>query len=375
MAADQAPSVAAPAEDELVEAELQRARSGRRRGRARIIGIIVSIAVIGVVFAVVLPKIAGYREVWDVVKTLTWEWIVALLAVTLINLLSNAPPWMAALPGLGFVNALRVTMAASALSLVAPGGTAVGMATQFGMLKSWGLEGRPVGLAVALTNIWSQLVKYGFPVIALAGLAAEGGSNRSLELVALIGLIIFVVIVAGFAAGLSSKRSARAVGDRAARAASWSKRLIRKRPVSWSGAEFVRFRSETIELLRRRWHVLTVATLASQLAVFVVLVVSLRAVGVTRVQVSIVEAFAAWSLTRALGSIPITPGGFGIEELVLTGTLVGFGADNAAAVAATLIYRFLTVVPILVLGLLAAGTYKVGKPRVPNGDEAIGAPG
>jgi len=362
VASDGAPPVPMPAEDELVGAELARAQSKRRSGRGRITGVVVSVAVVGVVFAVVLPKIASYREVWEVVKSLTWEWVAALLAVTVINLLSNAPPWMAVLPGLRFLHALRVTLAASALSLVAPGGTAVGMATQFGMLRSWGLEGRPVGLAVALTNIWSQLAKYGFPVVALAALAAEGGKNKTLELVALIGSIILVAIVASFAAGLSSKRSARTVGDTAARAASRLKRLIRKRPVSWSGTDFVRFRTEAIDLLRRRWYVLTIATIASQLAVFIVLVVALRAVGVTRLQVSIVEAFAAWSLTRALGSIPITPGGFGIEELALTGALVGFGADNAEAVAATLIYRFLTVVPILTLGLLAAGTYKLGKP-------------
>ena len=362
MTSDEASPVPMPAEDELVEMELAHAQSKRRRGRARIIGIVVSAAVIGVVFVVVLPKIASYRDVWDVVKTLTWEWVVALVAVTVINVLSNAPPWMAALPGLGYVHALRMTLAASALSQVAPGGTAVGMATEFGMLKSWGLEGRPVGLAVALTNFWSQPVKYGFPVVALAALAAEGGKNKTLDVVALIALIILIAIVTGFAAGLSSKRLARTVGDTAASAATWLKRLIRRHPVGWSGAEFVRFRSEAIDLLRRRWHVLTIATIASQLAVFLVLVVALRAVDVTRVQVSIVEAFAAWSLTRVLGSIPITPGGFGIEELALTGALVGFGADNAAAVAATLIYRFLTVVPILALGLLAAGTYKLGRP-------------
>ena len=180
----------------------------------------------------VLPKIASYRDVWDVVKTLTWEWVVALLAVTVINVLSNAPPWMAALPGLGYVHALRMTLAASAVSQVAPGGTAVGMATEFGMLKSWGLEGRPVGLAVALTNLWSQPAKYGFPVVALAALAAEGGNNKTLDLVALIALIILIAIVAGFAAGLSSKRLARTVGDTAARAATWLKRLIRRRPVA-----------------------------------------------------------------------------------------------------------------------------------------------
>ena len=37
------------------------------------------------------------------------------------------------------------------------------------------------------------------------------------------------------------------------------------------------------------------------------------------------------------------------------------GASNADAVAATLIYRFLTVVPTIVLGLVAAGTWVVGR--------------
>ena len=76
---------------------------------------------------------------------------------------------------------------------------------------------------------------------------------------------------------------------------------------------------------------------------------------------TIVEAFAAWTLARILGAIPITPGGVGFVELGLTGVLVAFGASNAEAVAATLIYRFLTVVPTLVVGLLAAATWKVGQ--------------
>jgi len=360
-------------EDELVRQELERAEKKKRTGRARLVGFGVSAAIIGVVFAYLLPKIANYREVWAVVQTLSWEWIVALVALTIVNVLSNAPPWMAALPGLGFLNALRVTSASSALSLVAPGGTAVAMATQFGMLRSWGLEGRPVGLAVALTNIWGQLITYGFPVIGLAALTAEGGRNTTLDWVALIGLGIFSAIVAGFAIGLSSKRLAKKVGDRAARIVSWLKHLIHRRPVRWTGDEFVRFRAEAIDLLRRRWHWLTLSMLASQFAVFVILVGTLRAVGVKPSEVSVVEAFAAWSLIRALGSIPITPGGFGIEELALTGALVGFGASNAEAVAVTLIYRFLTVVPTLVIGLVAAATYRLGRPKKPV--RAAGEPG
>ena len=50
-------------------------------------------------------------------------------------------------------------------------------------------------------------------------------------------------------------------------------------------------------------------------------------------------------------------------ELGLTGLLVGFGGSNAAVVAAVLVYRFLTLVPTLVLGLLAAATWRRHRPH------------
>ena len=109
---------------------------------------------------------------------------------------------------------------------------------------------------------------------------------------------------------------------------------------------------------QRRWHLLTLATLAGSLSVFVVLLVSLRALQVPSAEVSAVEAFAAWSLARILGSIPITPGGIGIVELSLTAALIGFGGNNAGVVAAVLVFRFLTIVPTLVLGTVAAALWR-----------------
>ena len=85
--------------------------------------------------------------------------------------------------------------------------------------------------------------------------------------------------------------------------------------------------------------------LAGQLTVFLVLLVSLRVLGVSGSEVSAVEAFAAWSLARLLGSIPITPGGLGIVELGLTTALVGFDGDQVEVVAAVLVYRAMTIVP------------------------------
>jgi uncharacterized protein (TIRG00374 family) len=182
------------------------------------------------------------------------------------------------------------------------------------------------------------------------------------EIVALVALAIFVVIVTGFAVGLSSEPLARRIGDRAARATNALSRLLRRAPVKWNGEVFARFRAETIELIRQRWVFLTVATLANHFTVFLVFVASVRGVGISTAHVTLVEAFAAWALARVLGSIPLTPYGVGFVELGLTGALVAFGAGSAEAVAATLIYRFLTAVPTIILGLLAAGTWRIDSP-------------
>jgi uncharacterized protein (TIRG00374 family) len=330
----------------------------------KVAGIVVGIVVVAVVFAYVLPKIADYGEVWAVITSLSWWWILALVGTSAFFVLTDAPPWMTVLPGLSFFHALRMDLAGSALSQVLPGGAAVNAATQFGMLKNWGFEGRPVVLAVSLTTLWNQFVSFGFPVIAVGALALEGGHESALGPVAVAGLVIVALMAGAIVAVLWSPSLARRIGDAAARAVTWIKGVLHKGPVGWTGEDLVRFRAEAIELLRNRWPALTVTTLVNQLAVFAVLVVSLRALGVTRSEVDLVEAFAAWSLVRALGSIPITPGGLGVEEFALSGALVGFGAHNAEAVAATLVYRFMTVVPSVVLGLISVATYNLGKPKL-----------
>ena len=149
---------------------------------------------------------------------------------------------------------------------------------------------------------------------------------------------------------------------------------MRRGPASWTGETFAEFRAEAAGLLRRRWHVLTAATLAGHLTVFLVLLTSLRVFDVPGSDVSVVEAFAAWALVRLLGSIPITPGGLGIVELGLTTALVGFGGDNAEVVTAVLTYRFLTIVPTLVLGLLAGATWKRHHPPAGLDSGSRGAP-
>ncbi len=79
--------LSAEPEDELVQVELENAHRKRRTGRARIIATVASVLIIGGVFAFALPKIANYGDVWGVVKTLSWQWLVVLALATVLNLL------------------------------------------------------------------------------------------------------------------------------------------------------------------------------------------------------------------------------------------------------------------------------------------------
>jgi len=331
--------------------------------KTRIIVGVVSAVVIVAVFAFILPRIADYGAVWGVIKDLDWKEVLLLAVAVLANLATFAPPYMAALPGLDYWRASLITQASTASTYIAPGGAAVGVGVGFAMLRGWGFASASVALAVTLTGVWNQLFMLGAPAVALGLLTAQGGSNTALKTTAAIGLAIFVLALAGFVAALARESFARWLGDRAARIASWGLGVIRRKPVTWDGESLVRFRRQTIGLLRRRWLPLTLATLAGQLTVFVVLVVCLRILGVGEHQVTLTEAFAAWTLVRLLGSIPITPGGIGIVELGLTGALVGFGGANDRVVAAVLLYRVVTIVPTLVLGLIGAALWRRARPE------------
>ena len=222
-------------------------------------------------YVFVLPQFANYSEVWAQVKTLSWEWVAVLLGAVVLNLATFAPPWMAALPGLGYWSAETVTQASTASTYLAPGGPAVGIGISAAMLLAWGFHAEEVALAVTLTGIWNQLAILGFPTLALVLLTLTGGDRTALQSVAAIGLVIFVVVAGGFALALSSRGMARRVGDLAARIVSWGLRLVRRGPVGWSGESLAHFRGQAIGLLRRRWFVLTLATLVGQLSVFLVL--------------------------------------------------------------------------------------------------------
>jgi len=320
--------------------------------------------VIVVALIIFLPRFVSYGELWDVLRSLSWLELSALTVVAAINVLTYGPSLMAALPGIRYRAALAATLAATASTTIAPGGPTVGLGISYLMLRAWGFSRSRITLALGLVTVWTQLVTLSFPPIALVLLWLSGESDPFLETLSIVGLLVMLGGIGTVFVVFRSASVARTLGDAAASIASRALRLVRRGPVGWSGEQFARFRADAISLLRARWHWLTVATYGGHLAVYLVLLVSLRAVGIGGDEVSIAESFAAWSIIRVLGGIPILPNGIGVVEVGLTTALVGFGGDEARVVAAVLVYRFVSVVLPFVAGAIAGALWRRHHPDV-----------
>jgi putative heme transporter len=215
------------------------------------------------------------------------------------------------------------------------------------MYSSWGVPGPDIARAVVVTGVWNTFVKLGMPVVALAILAVTGEAGAGLVTAAFAGVVVLAMAVAVFALMLHSDALARRVGHVLTVVATRVLRLVRRGPVADWGSAAVRFRRDTIGLLRREWLPLTVTTLISHVSLYVVLLVALRDVGVSEQEVSWAEVLGAFAFVRLLTALPITPGGVGVVELGLTAALVVAGGDQAQVVAGVLVFRGLTyLVPV-----------------------------
>jgi uncharacterized membrane protein YbhN (UPF0104 family) len=74
---------------------------------------------------------------------------------------------------------------------------------------------------------------------------------------------------------------------------------------------------------------LTFTTVVSHLALWFVLLLALRHVGVSEQEVSWAEVLAVFAFARLLSAAPITPGGLGVVELALIGGLDAAGKSTA----------------------------------------------
>jgi uncharacterized membrane protein YbhN (UPF0104 family) len=287
---------------------------------------------------------------------ITVPMLIASVALGLVNLATNWPPIVVALPGLRVREAAVANTAGSALSNTVPEGGAVATGVNYAMLRSWGFTIGDSTSEVLVTGTWSQLTKYILLALGLVAVVLQGWAPRWVDWVAL-GLTALVAVALWLLARIL--RSATF----AARLGAWSDRVMARvrRRLTWVpdpglAAGLPLFRTQMVGLLRLCWGRLTVTMVLSQLTVVLVLGLCVRMQGLDRSTISWAVILVAWGLVTFASLLIPTPGGLGVAEVVLVGVL-GYGlpeSDQPAVLAAVLLYRLATFLVPIPIGL---GTY------------------
>ena len=175
------------------------------------------------------------------------------------------------------------------------------------------------------------------PVLAIPAVLLGVAVPERLWQAGLVGIAVFIALLAIGATLLASDRAVAGSGARGSdRHAAAAAQAAARRPAASAGPT-----SATSCAARSgaRWWEAVAGASGRWLFDWLTLVTALAAVGQHPRPTLILLSFCAAQL---LAQIPITPGGLGVVEAGLTGTLVLIGVPAGAAAVATLAYRLVS---------------------------------
>jgi putative heme transporter len=333
----------------------------------RIGGTVLSVAVVAFIFLAVIPQIANYRDAWGAIGKMSPGWWVAIAAAAVINLAAGVWGFQAALPRLRYRHGFMEMQASTAVATTVPAGGALALGLTYRMFGSFGFSNVAISTAVVTTGVWNLGVKFGLPIVAVALLAVTGQRTGGVVGAALGGVLAMAVSGTVLWLVFRDEASARRIGRLGDRILNWLLHFARKSESHRVEQAAVHFRDQTIDIVHQRGWLLTGAVLASQFAVFVLVLFCVRAAGIPASQVSFLAVLLSFSISRLAGALPITPGGLGSVDAAFTGMLIAFGAKSSDALAADLVWRATTYFPPIFIGIvtylvwkrgLAKGTYQ-----------------
>jgi putative heme transporter len=253
---------------------------------------------------------------------------------------------------------LRVQLSTLGFSHVAPGGAAAGSPLGYRLLTHAGVEGPEAAFALATQGMGSAVVLNVILWLALVVSIPLNGFNPIYLAAAVVGVVAiggFAVLVVSLTRG--EERSARVLSTLASHVPFVNHEAVTD--LVHKVAERLRELGTDRDVLRRAasWAAANWLLDAASLWVFV------AAFGY---RVSIVGLLVSFGLANVLAAIPITPGGLGVIEAVLTSTLVGFGTPSTVAILGVASYRLLNFWLPIPLGAMAYVSLKVD-PGDPEG--------
>jgi len=310
---------------------------------------------------VVLPQVAGASKSLHLLASVHVGWLLAGVGLEAASLLSYAQLTRAVLPrrdnAPSLFDALRIDLATLAVSHVVPGGSAAGTSLGYRLLTESGVSGADAGFAVATQGIGSAVVLNVLLWLGLVVSLPTRGFNPLYGTAAVVG----IVLLGGFAGLVVLLTRAEAQATRILRGI--ARRIPGLDPQAVHDvvarlAERLRELSADRSLLFAAigWAAANWLLDAASLWVF------LLAFGHTMSPDGLIVAYA---LANVLGAIPVTPGGLGIVEGVLTSALVGFGSPRGVAILGVLGWRLVNFWLPIPAGALAYLSLRV-EPDAPR---------
>lgn len=324
--------------------------------------------VFGITIYLVFPSLTEVFSSFPKLTSLDPIWFTLAVALEVAHFTCTIALQRIALRTKAWFSVATSQLAGNAISLVVPGGAAVGAATQFRMLAA---AGNDTTTAVGGLTAFSLLGIAGLlalPIFVLPAILAGTPIASGLEYAALLGLLAFFLF-SGFAAAVLVLDSPIRWVGRLVQAA--RNRIRRKaEPMTDLPERLVRERNRIRDVLGRRWKAATLLSSGRLFFDYGCLLATIRATGANPNPSLVLLAYAVAGL---LALIPITPGGLGIVEAGLSGLLILAGVPGGDAVVATLAYRIISYWLPIFVGPFAYFAFRLRYGKPGHGSGGTGA--
>ena len=340
--------------------------------RDAIIRVGIVAGVLSIVFGVILPRFVDYRQVLNALQGLSLQDFLVVGIFGLITWVLTGAIFTALIPGLGLVRGLDAYLILTGIGASIPLGP-WNMAVLWVVIRGWG---RPVSTTtggILLYGIFDQLSRFGLMFIAgIVLVVAESAGRVAVENALIVGyLVLGGVLFVGLGVGLilvvRSERLARKLGHLAERVIGVVLRRLGRAVPDVEGA-LVRFRITLGDTVRERGLVAFLVAMASKLGWFVLMLVSMRVVGITERELPASIILAGVAGVFVITVLPIAPGGAGVPEVLYISFFTAYtgGADSSVITAGVMLFRaFQWALPIPLAWILL-GMSRRGKPLLPT---------
>ena len=301
----------------------------------------VAVVVLAVEAALVWDQLA---KAWKSMLSANWWWVLAAVAAAMLSMHSFAQIQRTLLRSAGVrVKQLRseaAFYAGNSLSTTLPGGPVLSATFIYRQQRIWGAS--PVVASWQLV-MSGALQVVGLALLGLGGAFLLGAKNNPFSLLFTIGGFVVLLLLAQAVASRPELLDG-IVG----RVLSWFNH-IRNKPADSGLAKWreILGQLESVSMSRRTLGTAFGWSLFNWIADVACLAFAAYAAGGHPSLVALTVAYAA---ARAVGSIPLMPGGLLVVEAVLVPGLVTSGMTLPAAISAMLIYRLVSWIFIAAIG-------------------------